>query len=160
MDIDPALEENLETLQATILDKKLSAPQVVQLCNEAGYLVLGLGGRRFAIPFEGMVAKLAFKPQGLADNHLEWLFYKAASPEVSRLLAPTYRHSPQGINWQGRCRPILVEDLDNAHILTRQLVQAGIGDVVINLGLYEDKVVCYDYALLRAETANKLLHPF
>ena len=149
----------LDALQEQLLSREYELNQIVRVAEEAGFSVLGFGGHRLALALEqeNVVAKLAFQAQGLADNHLEWLFWEAANPPLQALLAPTLARTPAGINFQGRCLPVAIESITSSSGLTRALAQAGIADGVVNLGLYEGRVVCFDYALLRPEVAMRLL---
>jgi len=124
---------------------------------------MGFGGRRFAVVIEGdsdgggLVAKLAWRQAGLADNELELRLWYEADKDLRELLAPTVAQTPLGVNLQGRCLPIAAGSMRSHSSLTRRLARAGITDAVLNLGIYQDRVVCYDYATLAPERATRLL---
>ena len=127
-------------------------------CATGGFSVLGVGGRRLAVAAgAGLVAKLAFRREGLVDNELEWRVWRGASETLRELLAPTVGRTPGGVNLQRRCLPVSPDALELPHQLTRPLARAGITDAVLNLGLLDERVVCYDYALLAPERARMLL---
>jgi len=132
------------------------------ICDDHGLGIMGFGGRRFAIAVESsgdtsLVAKLAWRQAGLADNELELRLWHEADKNLRDLLAPTISQTLLGVNLQGRCLPIAAGSMHAHSSLTRRLARAGITDAVLNLGIYQDHIVCYDYATLAPERATRLL---
>lgn len=142
--------EALEQLQQQLLNLGGDPHAALELCADYGITVLGLGRSRLAIPkSEQEVYKLAWRSLGLAENSLEHRVYQQAPEDLRAVLAPAIELHQAGILIQGRCQPT---DLGaEAAAVLQTLSRYGIVDGVLNLGRYQQRVVCYDYALLGTE---------
>jgi sulfur carrier protein ThiS len=133
--------------------------RVQQLCKNSGFAVLGCGRSRLALAInDRVVAKLAWRQAGLADNVVEWRFWQQANSQLQLLLASTHWHSPGGVNFQERCQPLSAEETSEYTTLRTLLAQAGITDSAVNLGRCDQRIVCYDYAMLGMEAGLALLN--
>ena len=125
-------------------------PVALEICS--GTEVLGIGGRRIVIAADGGVAKLAWKEAGLLDNEIEWLLWSSASSELRSLLCPTHALTAAGVALQELCLPVSFEALgQRGREAMHDLASHGISDVAVNLGLLDDRVVCYDYCAVSAD---------
>lgn len=119
---------------------------------------LGLGARRIVVALDDeRVAKLAWRGQGLLDNEIEWRLYQRAVDDLKRMLCPCLDLRPSGVLIQQRCLPVAFEALGD--IGTEAMVHLtgyGISDVVVNLGLIGEHLVCYDYSVLKSELFSDL----
>jgi hypothetical protein len=109
--------------------------------------ILGIGNTRIAILInQETVAKLAFKPTGLFHNQFEANLYKYAE-SIARdfLLAPVIEFDEFLI--QARCLPIKFQNNQDHLDLINQLSKLGVIDVGVNLGIYQNRLVCYDYSI-------------
>lgn len=119
----------------------------LQFFADIGIPVLGIGRSRIAIRGpEESVYKLAWRPLGLAENQLEVRVYQQAPDDLRQVLAPIISPLESGAIQQGYCQPVSLGS-EAAEVL-RTLSQYGIVDGVMNLGRYQQRIVCYDYALL------------
>lgn len=156
------VQKRLSALHNEAEDELKQRLSVQDICDAEDLIIQGFGARRVAMLIKPsqdgpLVAKLAWRQAGLADNALELRLYRAADEELRRLLAPTFEQTPGGVNIQGLCLPIVSEDIRVHHSLTRRLARAGITDAMTGLGLYQGRVVCYDYAMLGPKRALRLL---
>lgn len=134
--------------------------RVLQLCADLGIPVLGLGRSRLATPVPGndhLVYKFAWRQLGIAENNLEYRVYQQASDELRQVLAPIEALLDSGVLVQGRCQPSEL-GAEAAQVLSI-LSGYGIVDGVVNLGRYQQRIVCYDYALLGTERFFQITSP-
>lgn len=129
--------------------------RAIEICSE--FDVLGLGGRRIVLAAGSGVAKLAWQPSGIFENEIEHRLYGSASPGLASLLCPVLGQSPKGILFQSLCTPTSFEALgERGRRVMQRLAGAGISDVAVNLGLFEGRVVCYDYATISVRLWGEL----
>lgn len=109
--------------------------------------ILGIGNTRIAILInQDKIAKLAFKSTGLFHNQFEANLYEyAKSVKKDHLLAPVIDFDDFLI--QARCLPVKFENNSNHLDLINQLSRLGVADVSVNLGIYHNQLVCYDYSV-------------
>jgi hypothetical protein len=135
------------------------ANTTIDFFEHLGHEVLGLGGRRCVIALDhGRVAKLAWRKAGLADNEIEARLWAQARPELQTLLCPIKDRTDAGVLIQTRCLPIHPYAVDGADQVLRQLASAGITDTATNLGLLDQRIVCYDFCVLRADVMREVLY--
>lgn len=115
---------------------------------------LGIGGRRLAVALsQDKIVKLAWRREGLVDNEIEWRLYSQAGDDLKQLLCPSLDLLDCGALVQKRCLPIATSNNE----IVRKLASHGISDAAINLGLIGERMVCFDYCLLRPEKLRDLL---
>lgn len=134
--------------------------RALQFFADLGIAVLGLGRSRLATAVPGndqLVYKFAWRQLGLAENNLEYRVYQQASPELRQVLAPIDDLLASGVLVQGRCQPSEL-GAEAAQVL-QVLSGYGIVDGVVNLGRYQNRIVCYDYALLGTERFFQVTSP-
>jgi hypothetical protein len=145
------------------LQKELAAqwhdPQperALDICR--GHDLLGLGGRRIVLRSgQDEVVKLAWREAGVLDNEIEWRLWQGAEPELSGLLCPTLGISPEGSSLQALCLPVSYEALGQEGLEAMQrLAGWGIADVAVNLGILDQRLVCYDYCQIRGDLYHQL----
>ncbi len=129
------------------------------ILTDQGANVLAIGGRRIAVSIDNnYIAKIAWRRAGLADNEIEWRVWQTAKPDIQALLCPAVSFKDYGVLVQARCLPVSAEAYpEAARDLIRKLAEAGISDAAVNLGIYDQELVCYDYCLLRPELLRSLL---
>lgn len=150
------MEERAEAMQCELLDKfnQIDPSRLGFVADRYELEALGIGGRRIAVGLDDeRVAKIAFKREGLVDNEIEWRLFQKAEAELRELLCPALALTASGALVQGRCLPSAQSDA----ALVRQLAHYGISDAAINLGVYQGKMVCYDYCLLRPEKLREII---
>lgn len=139
------------------VERSFADPQVHRLgAIAAKYQLdpLGVGGRRIAVACgDNQVAKIAWKREGLVDNEIEWRLWQGADQELRDLLCPCLDLLDGGALIQARCLPSAQSDSN----LVRRLASYGISDAAINLGIYNQRLVCYDYCLLRPERLKQII---
>lgn len=155
--------ERFDQLQERLCGAEEPDPQrVLTLCRDSGYVPLGLGSGRLALPLgRTMVAKVAWRESGLMDNEIEWRVWRDADDHLRSLLCPALSLRGSRLLAQGRCLPIAgsaLEVLDqSARLLIGELARHGISDAAVNLGMNEaNRIVCFDYAMIRPELFRSL----
>lgn len=140
------------------LQKKLSQSwgdpeleQALKVCEAEE--ILGVGGKRIVIRAdEDRVAKLAWKEAGVLDNEIEWRVWAGAEAALRELLCPTLEFRASGVSFQSLCLPLAFEALGERGRETMiELARYGISDVAVNLGVFGERIVCYDYCQIRGE---------
>jgi hypothetical protein len=158
-----ALDEAQRAISGLVEQDEVQRQLLAQAaCEGQGLAVVAFGARRLAVSLSpsrdgDVVGKVAWREAGRADNALEARFWDAAGEELRRLMAPTFGQTPGGANIQGRCLPVSPQALPKQPSLTRRLAHAGVTDSILNLGFYEGRLVCYDYAMIAPEKALALL---
>ena len=150
------MKEKAEAMQRELLGKfgDIDLSRLGFAASRYGLEALGIGGRRLAVGLDsGRVAKIAFKREGLVDNEIEWRLFSEAESDLRELLCPALSLTQSGALIQARCLPSAQYDAR----LVRQLAQYGISDAAINLGVYQGRMVCYDYCLLRPEKLREII---
>jgi hypothetical protein len=160
------MEENIKQLQEKLAQYhgNPDGGRALQIAQEYGYETLGLGGRRLALAISpaikqsgrvNRISKLAWRKEGLFDNEVEWRLWQHANNQLRERLCPAL-DIDNGVLVQARCLPVNLEALREGQAIVRFLAQHGITDSAVNLGIYEQRVVCYDYCVLRYELIKKL----
>jgi hypothetical protein len=120
--------------------------------------ILGIGNTRIAVLLnQDQVAKLAFKPTGLFHNQFEANLYQyAKSIKQENLLAPVIDYQLDGLLIQARCLPVKFQAVQEHLDLINDLSRLGVTDVGVNLGIYQERLVCYDYSVPSPELFFKV----
>jgi hypothetical protein len=154
------LVDRLHTIQDRLSTghEQPNAEQAVSWCQRDGFTLLGLGCHRAVVDVgDEQVAKLGWRPRGLADNLIEWRLWQEANAELRHLLCPALGLTGAGILIQARCVPMHADARRDARQVSAALHQHGISDANVNLGLFEQRTVSYDYALVRPGMGRRLL---
>lgn len=139
---------NLSKLQRKIIDLDIKDPS--DLAKYFGGLeVLGIGSTRIGIALgKDRVAKIAWKPPGLFHNQFEFrLWHYAKLIEKRHLFVPSLEFGPDKPLIQARCLPTKFEATETFKKVISELSEVGIVDTAVNLGIYEERIVCYDYSV-------------
>ena len=118
--------------------------------------LIGLGGKRLALRArEGGVWKIPWREKGAWDNEIEWRVWQGADLELRSMLCPLLGRQSQSVR-QASCRPVAFTEIGAQGLeIVSCLAKYGISDSAVNLGWYENRLVCYDYAYISAELFRK-----
>lgn len=178
-------KKELDNLQKSLLAAKIENQAEVLSFLENESLstqeILGVGFSRVGILYsdrdvsDPAVAKLAWKDDGISDNSIEVMVwnYAKSHPSISSpfsistandidlydLLVPVFRSEGDWI-LQAHCMPLSFHSSDKKQAKIREhLAKFGISDTAVNLGFYNNKIVCFDYCRISPQLyskANKL----
>ena len=149
------LHETLERVQHELSahERERFSPQLLARVQAAGFQPLGVGSHRLVVALpDDRVAKLALREIGQRDNEVEWHVYRNMDEPLRTWLCEPLELTAGRVLIQRRCLPISLSHTEPlVQEVVRLLARAGIADVAVNLGVVDQKLVCYDYAQVSAE---------
>jgi hypothetical protein len=150
--------DQLEDLQHQLITSKPDPQLLFSHCYNAGFNPLGIGSARIGLQMDDLVSKVAWKESGIISNLIEDRVWNSASEHLQNYLAPCVSISSKShVLIQKRCLPITASIIDpEIQNMIGLLSAYGITDIAVNLGLYDQRVVCYDYAMIRPEEYPRL----
>jgi hypothetical protein len=150
--------QQLEELQYQLMNSKPDPQLLFSHCHNAGFTPLGLGSARIGLQLDNQVAKVAWKESGIISNLIEDRVWNSASEDLKQYLAPCLSISEKyHVLIQARCLPVSASIIDpEIQNMIGLLSAYGITDIAVNLGLYDQRIVCYDYAMIRPEEYPRL----
>lgn len=109
---------------------------------------MGIGSTRIGIQLDDKtVAKVAWKPSGLFRNQFEsHLFSYLLSIKKEALFAPVISWKAEDPLMQALCFPVKFEATDDFKNLISDLAKIGVTDAAVNVGLFQNRLVCFDYS--------------
>lgn len=149
--------KGLDNLQRQIDHDSGDMGEVARLCDDFGFPALAFGAGRVAVLCsDDIIAKLYWRPAGQVANLIEKEIWVRSPQEIRELLCPVIDASPGGAVLMERCIPTPAEALNEAGQIITSLSAWGVLDSRVNLGLLDNRVVCYDYGQLSIKRQQAL----